>query len=175
MKINPITSYSFKNLTKNKPASNNVTPVTIGGYKVEFYNPDGSFKESVELKNTKEGNFFVLNEDKQGKNFYSISIPYDLYPVESFKGAVIATKFCYLTKIKDGKEELRILIGNDKALPLYCDDNGSIKESKISHEDLAKYRHLAEVARSLPNVPYDYFNTARISLNILEENLPIED
>lgn len=175
MKINSITPYTFKSLSKNKPISNSTKAIPINSYKTEFYNQDGSFKESVELKYTNEGRFFVLNEDKQGKNSYSISIPYELYPMSFFLGAVNPLKFCYLTQIKDGKENLRILIGEDKALPLYCNDNGSPKESKIKKDEFMKFRHLAEVARSLPSVPYDYFDTARISLNKLAQYLPFED
>lgn len=175
MRISPIVAYSFKNLQKNKPVSNTVKAMPINRYKTEFYNQDGSFKESVELKHENNGTFFVLNEDKQGKNSYSMSIPYELYPMSFFKGAVQPLKFCYLTKMKDRKEDLRILVGYDKVLPLYCNDNGSPKESKITSEDLAKFRHLAEIARSLPAVPYDYFDMARISLNKLEENLSPEE
>lgn len=175
MKINPIIQYSFKNSLKNKPASNIVKAVPINGYKTEFYSQNDSFKESVELKYEDDGRFFVLNEDKQGKNFYSMSIPYELYPISFFKGAVLPYQFCYLTKIKDGKEDLRIIIGCDRVLPLYCSDNGSAKESKMTRKDLDKFRHLAEVARSLPMTPYDYFDIARISLNKLEEQLTIED
>ena len=175
MKISPIVLYSFKGFDKNKTTSNALKAVPIDGYKTEFYSKDGSFGESVELKHTNEGRFFVLNEDRQAKNYYSMSIPYELYPISFFKGAVQPLKFCYLTKIKDGKEDLRILVGCDRVLPLYCNDNGSPKESKITTMDLTKFRHLAEIARSLPMTPYDYFDTARISLNKLEEQMLIED
>ncbi|MBQ8634740.1 hypothetical protein IJ425_01125 [bacterium] len=175
MKINPITQYSFKNSLKNKPASDITKAIPINGYKTEFYSQDGSFEESVELKYEDNGRFFVLNEDKQGKNSYSISIPYELYPLSFFKGVVEPCKFCYLTKIKDGKEDLRIIIGCDRVLPLYCNNNGSPKDSKMTTKDLTKFRHLIENARQLPMTPYDYFDTARISLNKLEEQLTIED
>ena len=175
MRINLITPYSFKSSLENKPSFTATKIVPINGYKTEFYNQDGSFKESVELKHQDDGRFFVLNEDKRGKNSYTMSIPYELYPMSFFKGAVQPYKFCYLTKIKDGKEDLRILIGEDSVLPLYCNNNGSPKESKITKEDYIKFRHLAEVARSLPMVPYDYFDTARVSLNKLVEYLPFEE
>lgn len=175
MRINSITPYAFKNLPKNKTVSNVIKAVPVNGYKTEFYNQDGSFKESVELKYTNEGRFFVLNEDKQGKNSYSMSIPYELYSVSFFLGSVNPLKLCYLTKMKDGKEDLRIIIGCDRVLPLYCNDNGSPRESKITGEDLAKFRYLAETARSLQMTPYDYFDMARTSLNKLEEELPIEE
>ena len=107
MKINSIVIQPFKGLNANKSASDVVRSVPINGYKAEFYNSDGSFKESVELKHTNKGIFFVLNEDKQGKNSYSMSIPYELYPMAFFLGAVNPLKFSYLTHIKDGKETER--------------------------------------------------------------------
>ena len=104
-----------------------------------------------------------------------MSIPYELYPMSFFNGAVNPLHFCYLTQIKDGKENLRILVGEDKALPLYCNDNGSPKESKITKEEFMKFRHLAELERGLYAVPYDYFDIARISLNNLTKYLGYED
>ena len=104
MRISPIISYNFKGISKNKPVSNAIKATPVNSYKTEFYNQNGSFKESVELKYTNEGRFFVLNEDKQGKNFYSMSIPYELYPISFFLGAVQPYKFCYLTKVKTEKK-----------------------------------------------------------------------
>ena len=62
MQINPIVSYSFRSLPKSRQVSDVIEERPVDGYKTEFYNKDGSFKESVELKYNNDGIFIILNE-----------------------------------------------------------------------------------------------------------------